>query len=81
MMLAVFAPVFHVYEAAAPAVSVADCPEQILGEFTAILPPAPITTVPIAVAVQDPLAPVTVYELVVVGLTAMDAVVAPVLHV
>ena len=53
----------------------------MLAELTAMLPPAPMTTVLTAVAEQEPLDPVTVYDVVIIGVTTMVAVVAPVFHV
>jgi hypothetical protein len=47
-----FEPVFHVYELAPEAVSVADCPEQTAAELTVILGLALMLTLATAVLVH-----------------------------
>jgi hypothetical protein len=63
----VFAPLLHVYDAAAPAVKVADCPMQIEGELIAIEPIADTVIVEVVVELHAPVVPVTVYTVVAVG--------------
>jgi hypothetical protein len=82
-ILALVAPVFHEKLDAPEAVSVADAPAQIveLDALTERLGEAFTTTVTLEVA-EQPLAlvPVTEYVVVTLGLTEIDALVAPVLH-
>jgi hypothetical protein len=72
----VIAPVLHAYEAAPAAVNVAVAPAQILGEVTVVIGDGSTVTVATAVPVHVPEVPVTVYEVVVAGVTS--AVVIPV---
>jgi hypothetical protein len=65
-----------VYVAAPPAVKVATCPVQIVGEVTVTSNEEATVTVAIAVEVQPLDVPVTVYEVVVAGVDV--AVVTPV---
>lgn len=53
-------PVFHEYWEAPAADKVADCPAQIVMEFTATTGSGRTVTVETAVSVQPPLLPVTV---------------------
>ncbi len=60
------------------AVSVADCPEQVVTELTDTVKALPIVMVPVPVPEQPLLVPVTVYVSVEDGDSVMEAVVAPV---
>jgi hypothetical protein len=60
LIVCMFCVVLQVYEMAAPAVRVAICPLQIVGEFTEIEPAEFTVTVAIVLTEQEPFAPVTV---------------------
>jgi hypothetical protein len=72
------APVDHEYESAPLAVSSALSPSQIVGELTVIIGSELTVTVATAVAEQPVEVPVTVYEVVEVGVTEIGFVEAPV---
>lgn len=74
------APVDHKYVVPPAAVNVADCPVQIVSEFTVIAKAPPTVIVATAVPEHPPLVPVTVYELVVAGDSVIEFDVAPVDH-
>jgi hypothetical protein len=74
----VLAPVLHEYVVAPDAVRVAELPMHIEGELTVITGNGLTVTVPTVDAEHSDVVPVTVYEVVVVGLTVIEAVVAPV---
>jgi hypothetical protein len=76
----VVAPVFHEYVEAPEAVNVAVAPLQIVGELTVIVAGGLIVTVATAVAEQPVVVPVTVYEVVLVGVTVIEFEVEPLLH-
>ena len=80
--LPVIAPGFQVYEVAPLAVKVELCPEQIvvLDAEAFTTGKALTVTETVFVLVQPAVVPVTVYTVNTVGLTATDAVEAPVLH-
>ena len=71
----------QLYEVAPLAVSVADWPEQMLALFTATVGLPLTVTVRVIEELQVPLLPVTVYTVVIDGLTLVEAVRAPVLQV
>lgn len=73
----VVAPVDQEYVVPPPALSVAVCPAQIVGELTVIEMLPPTVTVAVAVPVHAPLVPVTVYEVVVEGETVIGLPTAP----
>ncbi len=62
------------------AVNVADCPVQIVSEFTVIDKALPTVIVAMAVPEQPPLLPVTVYEVVVAGDSVIVFPVVPLDH-
>lgn len=63
----------HVYVVAPEAVKVAEAPAQIVGELTAMTGFEPTVTVAVAVPVQLPVVPVTVYVVVVGGVAVTVA--------
>ena len=78
------APALHVYEVPPPAVKLAVCPGQIVGELTVIVGKGVTVTVAIAVLEQEPTVPVTVYVVLEEGEASAVFVpveVAPALHV
>jgi len=77
-MVGVVSPVLHVQVLTPAAVKVAVVLAQIVGEFTIKFG---IETVDVAIAVQVPTVPVTVYVVVMVGDGVILAPVAPVLQV
>jgi hypothetical protein len=74
------APVDQEYESAPVAVKSALSPEQMVGEFTLTTGNGLTVTVATAVAEQPVEVPVTVYEVVEVGVTEIGFVEAPVDH-
>ena len=74
------APVLQVYVLAPLTDKEADCPGHMVLLETITGGPAPTITVVVAVLVQPADVPVTVYCVVTVGLTEMEAVVALVFH-
>jgi hypothetical protein len=75
------APVFHEYVLPPLAVKIASAPEQTVGEFTEITGSGFMVTVATAVPVHPAASvPVTVYEVVLVGVTVNGLELAPVFH-
>ncbi len=72
------APVLHEQVLAPDAVKFADDPEQIVALLTATVGTGFAVTVVVLVFVQPKDVPVTVYIVVIAGVTEMAAVVAPV---
>ena len=62
------------------AVNTAFCPVQIVSEFVLIVNATPTVTVATAVPEHPPLEPVTVYEVVLVGLSVIEFPASPVDH-
>ena len=79
-ILAVVADVFHEYETAPEAVSVAELPAQTVELLTLTVGVAFTFTCAVFVFTQFPLVPVTVYTVVEAGLTTILDVEALVLH-
>ena len=73
-------PVLQAYVVPPPAVSVAEVLGQIVSEFTVTTGIGVTVTVEIAVLVQPPVVPVTVYEVVEAGETDIGFMIAPVLQ-
>ena len=73
-------PVVHAYEVAPAAVKVAAAPAQIVGELTVVIGNGLTVTVATAVEEQPKEVPVTVYEVVVAGVTEIGFVRSPVVH-
>jgi hypothetical protein len=73
-------PFDHEYVVPPVAVNIASDPEQIVGELTAIVGNGFTVTVATAVAEHPVVVPVTVYEVVLVGVTVIGFEVEPLLH-
>ena len=80
LMVFVIGPVFHEYEVAPEAVSMVGVPEHKLALLTTTVGLVVTFTVAVFTFVQFPFEPVKVYEVVVVGLTAITEAVGPVFH-
>ena len=77
----VVSPPDHEYVDPPLAVNVADAPEHIVVEFTVMIGFGPIVTVATAVLTQPAASvPVTVYDVVEIGVTVIGLLLAPVLH-